>query len=86
MSVIKLDADMTNQFAASRFATLICAEDGKPLGFFLPPEIYKRLVYRNVEIPFSEEDLENRGQMAGGISLKQMWERMGNRIAAGETA
>jgi hypothetical protein len=86
MSVIKLDADMTSQFAASKYTTLVCAENGEPLGLFLPPEVYKKLVYQNIEVPFSDEEIQRLSQIPGGYSLQELWGRVQARVSAGDKA
>ena len=48
----------------------ICDESGSTLGHFLPVE--DKEIYRNIQIPISEEELEKREREPGGRSLKEI--------------
>jgi hypothetical protein len=52
-------------------------ESGKTLGVFLPAEEYYQLLYRDVEIPFSDEEIAQLRQAKEGCSLEEFWKRMG---------
>jgi hypothetical protein len=47
-------------------------ESGQAVGHFLPPNVYQRLLYASVKIPFSEEEIERRRQTKGGRSLAEI--------------
>src|ERR1051325_11324779 len=55
----------------------VCDQDGNVLGFFLPYNLYKKLLYENVQVPFSEEELERFRQSGEGCSLAEFWRKMG---------
>ena len=52
-------------------------EAGKTLGVFLPTEDYYQLLYRDVEIPFSDAEIARLRQAKEGCSLEEFWKRMG---------
>ena len=77
MSTITLDPVLRAKLNGLNEQLEICDETGKPVGMYLPLEDYKKLLYRGVEIPFSEEEIESRRNEPGGSSLAEFWKRMG---------
>jgi len=77
MGTITLDPVLRAKLNGLNEQLEICDETGKPVGMYLPLEDYKKLLYRGVEIPFSEEEIERRRKQKGGISLAEFWKRMG---------
>jgi hypothetical protein len=80
MAAIHLDPQAKGQFAGLTHQTLVCDDAGKPLGFFLPIDVYKKLVYQDVDVPFSEEELERRRREQGGLPLAQLLARVKSRV------
>ena len=76
MSEITLDADLKTKLNGLNEQIIIRDEAGTPIGIYLPMEDYKTFL-RNVEIPFSNEEMEQRRQEKGGSSLQDFWKTMG---------
>jgi hypothetical protein len=55
----------------------LCDESGQTLGYFLPADTYRKLLYASIEIPFTEEEVARRRQATGGGSLAETWKRLG---------
>ena len=49
-----------------------CDEKGNVLGYFLPAEIFERVLYEGVEPPISDEEVRRRVEAPGGRSLAQI--------------
>jgi hypothetical protein len=76
MGKIILDPELREKLNGLNERLEICDETGKPVGLYLPLEVYKKLLYTGVEIPLSEEEIERRRQEKGGIPLQELWKRM----------
>jgi hypothetical protein len=77
MTKIVLDPVQQSQLTGLNHQIPVCDQTGKVLGFFLPPALYKKLVYKNVDVPFSEEELRQFRQSGEGCSLAEFWQKMG---------
>ncbi len=55
----------------------LCDDTDKPLGYFLPAELYNALLYGSLRIPYSDEEMARRRQEKGGRHLTEIWERLG---------
>jgi hypothetical protein len=55
----------------------VCDENDETLGVFLPQAQYQKLLYANVEIPFSEEEIKKLRNAGGSCSLAEIWKRLG---------
>lgn len=77
MSRITLDPELRSKLNGLSEPLELCDESGKRVGIYLPWEEYRRLLYRDIEIPFSPEEIEQRRNEQGGSSLAEVWKRMG---------
>jgi hypothetical protein len=77
MEKIILDPAQQSQLVGIHQQVPVCDQAGKVLGFFLSPALYKKLVYKNVDVPFSEEELQQFRQSGDGCSLAEFWQKMG---------
>ena len=77
MGKIILDSELRAKLNGLNEQLEICDEAGMPVGHYLPLEVYKKLLYGGVEIPLSEEEIEERRKEKGGSSLADFWKRMG---------
>jgi hypothetical protein len=78
MDKIILDPVQQSQLTGVKQQIPICDQAGKVLGFFLPPALYKKLVYQNAEVPFSEAELQQFRESGDGCSLAEFWKKMGH--------
>ena len=72
MGKVILTAATEVEFAGFQNAMEVCNSQGKPVGFFLPIDSYKKLLAK-LEIPYSKEELDRRRQEKGGTSLQEFW-------------
>jgi hypothetical protein len=77
MEKIILDPVQQSQVSGLKQQVPVCDQAGKVIGFFLPPALYKKLVYQNADVPFSDEELKRFRQSGDGCSLPEFWEKMG---------
>jgi len=60
----------------------LCDPEGRTVGHFLPPDLYKKMLYAWVEsqCPVSKEELDRRRQIKGrGRPLADIWKDLGVR-------
>jgi hypothetical protein len=77
MEKIILDPVQQSQLVGINQQVPVCDQAGKVLGFFLSPALYKKLVYKDVTVPFSDEELQQFRQSGDGSSLAEFWQTMG---------
>ena len=77
MGRIVLDPELRAKLSGLNEQMEICDETGKVVGLYLPLADYKKILYKGVEIPFSEEEIELRRKEKSGSSLAEFWKRMG---------
>jgi hypothetical protein len=77
MEKLILDPMQQSQLTGVSQQVPVCDQSGKVLGFFLPPALYKKLVYKNADVPFTEEELLKFRQSGDGSSLADFWQKMG---------
>ena len=77
MEMIVLDPTQQSQLIGVTGQVPVCDQAGTVLGFFLPPALYKSLVYKNTDVPFSDAQLQQFRQSGGGCSLTEFWQKMG---------
>lgn len=70
MQKITLDHAILSKFSAIKECAEVCDETGRVLGYFSPA--VDRSEYDNVEIPFTEEQLQQFEQEPGGRSLAEI--------------
>jgi hypothetical protein len=73
MGKIIVDAVMRAKLNGLNEELEVCDENDVTLGVFLPQAQYQKLLYANVEIPFSAEEIARRRNSAGGCSLQEIW-------------
>ena len=79
MERIILDPGQQLQVAGANQHVPVCDQSGTVLGFFLPPALYKKLVYKDLSVPFSDEQINQFRQSGDGCSLAEFWQKMGAR-------
>jgi hypothetical protein len=77
MEKLILDPMQQSQLTGVTQQIPVCDQAGKVLGFFLPPELYKKLVYQNVKVPFTQEELQEFRRSGEPSSLADIWNKMG---------
>ena len=77
MEKLILDPAQQSQLAGADQQIPVCDQTGNVLGFFLPPALYKKLVYKNATVPFTEEELQQFRQSGNGRPLAELWQKLG---------
>jgi hypothetical protein len=73
MSKVIVDDELRAKLNGLDSDTEFCDPDGKPLGFFVAAEDYKKMVYAWLDAQVSDEDLERASQETGGRPLAEIW-------------
>ena len=55
----------------------LCAENGEPLGHFLPTDMYREMLIAWSKAHISDEELERRMNEPGGHTLAEIWKSLG---------
>ncbi len=72
MSKIILDADLKARLNGLDEELELCDTDGRTLGHFIPPEMYRELMYAWAKAQFAnEEELEKARQEPGGLTTAE---------------
>ncbi len=77
MSTIVLDADLRAKLNGLNENMKVCDEAGNVVGHFVPAEEYYRMLCKTIEIPLSKEEIARRRQVKGGVSLDEIWNKLG---------
>jgi hypothetical protein len=78
MGKVTLDPDLRARMNNFDHELELCDENGRTLGRFLPEDVYRKLLYASIKVPFTEEEIEQaRKQKGTGCSLQEFWKRLG---------
>jgi hypothetical protein len=56
----------------------LCDETGRTVGHFLPDAQYRKLVLASLQVPLTDEEIEEvRKQKGTGRSLAEIWKKLG---------
>ena len=70
MTRVVLDKEILAKLLNLSIRLEVCDESGRTLGYFQP--FVDRSLYRNVQVPVSEEELDARQRVLGGRSLEEI--------------
>ncbi len=79
MTQVKVDQALRQKLGGMHEPVELCDAEGKVLGHYLPESEYKKILYASVEIPFSDEEIARRRAQTGGCSLREIWDRLGQK-------
>jgi hypothetical protein len=79
MTRIEVDQTLRQKLGGLDEALELCDATGKVLGHYLPEAEYRKILYGSVQIPFSEEEIARRRAQTGGCSLREIWDRVGQK-------
>jgi hypothetical protein len=79
MSKIVVDESLSSQLSKFNTEIELCDESGRTLGHYFPQEAYVRLVYDWCNGQVSDDELTQESEKAGGRSLQEIWNRLGNK-------
>jgi hypothetical protein len=75
MVQLNLDADQLSKLSGVEDAR-ICDTAGRPIGYFLSEELYRRLLFDWANAQVTDEELERRRQSPGGRQLSEILARL----------
>jgi hypothetical protein len=70
MSKMTLDSTTSGKFRQVNEQVELIDESGHPLGTFIP--VHKKTNYRDVEVPFSSEEIRRLAEQKGGRTLAEI--------------
>jgi hypothetical protein len=76
LPTITLNPELRAQLNGLHQQVQVVDESGQQVGVFLPLDYYKTLL-RNIQIPFSDEEIDQLRKAGGGGSLADFWKRLG---------
>jgi len=77
MNQVILDPELRAKLNGLSEQMEVYDEAERLVGVFLPLADYKKLLYENVKIPFTKEEIERFRSQTGGCSLAEFWKKMG---------
>ncbi|MCI0642321.1 MAG: hypothetical protein L0Y72_26795 [Gemmataceae bacterium] len=77
MSSVILDADLRAKLNGLNERVHVYDESGNQVGVFLPLDQYQKYLHKTVEVPFTDEQLEEFRKSGKGCSLDEIWQRLG---------
>jgi hypothetical protein len=78
MSQIALDPSLKARLNGLNEKVELRDEAGKLVGVFLPADAYLKYLYATVEIPFTDEEIQQMWQdTEGTCTLAEIWSRLG---------
>jgi len=79
MTQIQVDQILLQKLGVMNKPLELCDASGQVLGHCLPEAEYKKILYGSVQIPFSDDELARRRAQKGGCTLREIWDRVGQK-------
>lgn len=79
MTQVQVDQSLKEKLGGMNVPVELCDADGQVVGHYLPAAEYKKILYGSVQIPFSDEEIARRRAQTGGCSLRDIWDRVGQK-------
>jgi hypothetical protein len=76
MGKITLNPDLRSKLNGLTETLEVCDESGTPIGMFLPLGEYKKLLRREVAVPFTEEQIRRLRNQQGGRPLAEIMKEL----------
>jgi hypothetical protein len=77
MSKLILDDDMRAKLSGLTPDVELCDMDGRPLGYVITPEEYRKLLYLRAASRHTDGDVDRLKQQTGGRRLIDIWKDLG---------
>lgn len=71
MRRLVLDPAVSAKLQNSGDSLELCDKDGRTVGYFLPPELHRRLLYAWAKSQFTDEELEQARKEPGGMATPE---------------
>jgi hypothetical protein len=78
MTRITIDGAFLNRLSQAHDETELCDSAGHRLGYFLPDEVYRRLVCRWANSKVTDQELEDARQDSESFTTAEVLERLRN--------
>ena len=75
--MIQVDQSLQLQLNGMENPVAFCDADGRVLGHFLPEEQYQDWLRASYDLPLSSEELAQRCVEPQGLTLKEIWKKLG---------
>ena len=79
MTQVQVDQALQQKLFGLAEPLELCDSEGRVLGHFLPESDYKKMLYGSVEVPYSDEEISRRRAQKGGSTLREIWDRVGQK-------
>jgi hypothetical protein len=79
MTQVQVDQALLQKLGGMNESVELCDANGKILGHYLPEAEYKKILYGSIHIPYSDEEIARRRAQTGGCSLREIWDRVGQK-------
>jgi hypothetical protein len=79
MTQVTIDQTLRLKLGGMNEPVELCDDNGQVVGHYLPEAEYKRILYASIKIPYSEEEIARRRAQTGGCSLREIWDRVGQK-------
>jgi hypothetical protein len=79
MTRVQVDESLEQKLGGLDQPVELCGADGQIVGRYLPEDEYHAILYGSVEIPFSDEEIARFRAERGGITLEEVWKRLGRK-------
>ena len=80
MTQVQVDQALRLKLGGMNEPLELCDADGRVVGHYLPEAEYKKILYgAAVRVPLSDEEIARRRAQTGGCSLREIWDRVGQK-------
>jgi CRISPR/Cas system-associated endonuclease Cas1 len=79
MTQVQVDQALLQKLGGMAEPVVFCDANGTVLGHYLPEAEYKKMLYGSIQIPYSDEEIARRRAQTGGCSLRDIWNRVGQK-------
>ena len=89
MATLAFDDELRAKLGIVPEPTELCDADGNPVAYILSAEQYRRLITEWLKTQFADADAERAWQdyqRSGGVSTREAWHRVEQRLQASEGA
>jgi len=77
MSKIVVDESLSSKLSEFNTEIELCDAAGRTLGHYFPQEAYQKLLYSQLDCPFTDQEIEQHINEPGGKTLTEILQRLG---------
>jgi hypothetical protein len=79
MTQVQIDEALKQKLGGLDQPVEFCEADGRIVGRYLSESEYNAMLYRSVKIPYTEEEIARFRSERGGVTLEEIWKRLGQK-------